>query len=277
MISVGRHHRLQIVSTSELGGFLSAGKLDTVLLPHAEMPPRAQVGDWLEVFIYRDAGGDLTATRAEPKVKLGECAYLKVKDVNDAGAFLDWGLPKDLLVPYSEQHTPMELNRSYVVTVARDQNSGRLFASSKLNKHLMETSRDFQPNQPVDLLICGRSEMGYKAVVDHSHLGLIFRDDAFKPLKYGQRMRGYIKSVRPDHKIDLTLQLPAGAGRTDLGEQIIAHLQASGGSSTLTDKAAPDDIYHHFNVSKKNYKKALGALYKQRRILIEPDHIRLVE
>ena len=276
MASIGKMNRLQVVKLVDFGVYLDAGEFSTVLLPKRYLPEGCALGDWLDVFIYLDSEDEIIATTLTPKVMVGQCAYLKVKDLNDTGAFLDWGLPKDLLVPYSEQHKPMEVDKSYVVSVQLDTQTNRLVASSKLNRYLLETAHDFKPQQAVELLICGRSDMGYKAVVNHEYLGLIFRDDAFKPLRYGQRLQGYIKGIRADKKIDVSLQLPAGAARQDLGEQIIAHLKAEGGTSTLTDKAAPDDIYHHFNVSKKNYKKALGALFKQKRILIEPDRIRLV-
>ncbi len=276
MASIGKMNHLQVVKLVDFGVYLDAGKFATVLLPKRYVPEGCALGDWLDVFIYLDSEDEIIATTLTPKVMAGQCAYLKVKDVNAAGAFLDWGLPKDLLVPYNEQHKPMEVGKSYVVVVYRDSQTDRLVASSRLNRHLLETTRDLKPRQAVDLLICGRSDMGYKAVVNNDYLGLIFRDDAFKPLRYGQRLQGYIKGIRADGKIDLSLQLPAGAGRQDLGEQIIAYLKTQGGTSTLTDKAAPDDIYHQFNVSKKNYKKALGALFKQKRILIEPDKIRLV-
>lgn len=276
MATIGKMNHLQVVKQVDFGVFLDGGEFSTVLLPKRYVPEGCSVGDWLNVFLYRDSEDDIIATTLRPKVMLGECAYLKVSDVNNAGAFLDWGLPKDLLVPYNEQHKPMEVGKSYVVTVQRDSSTDRLIASSKLNKYLSETARHFRAQQAVDLLICGRSDMGYKAVVNHAHLGLIFRDDAFKPLKYGQSIGGYIKGVRTDGKLDLSLQLPAGIAREELTEQIIAFLKAQGGTSTLTDKAAPDDIYHHFNVSKKNYKKALGALFKQKRILIEEDSIRLL-
>ena len=207
---------------------------------------------------------------------MGECAYLNVKDVNKAGAFLDWGLSKDLMVPYAEQHKPLEKGRAYVVYVYLDK-TDRIAATTKLDKHLDEFSAFFEPNQAVDLLVCGKSEMGYKAVVDHSHIGLIFKDEAFKPLKYGQRIKGYIKRIRADLKIDLSLQLPAAKGRGDLTEQILQHLEKQGGTSNLTDKASPEDIHKIFNVSKNNYKKALGALYKQRKIDITAEKITLLK
>lgn len=270
-------NRLQIVKEVEFGVYLDGEHLDTILLPKRYVPEGTKVGDWLDVFLYMDSEDLLIATTLKPKAQVGECAYLKVTDVNAAGAFLDWGLPKDVLVPYSEQHKPMEVGRSYVVYLYCDQYSDRIVASSKLSRHLAEKNLYFQPGQAVDLLICGRSEMGYKAVVDHTHLGLVFKDEAFKPLSYGQRVQGFIKDIREDKKINLSLQPAAAEGRDALSQQILEHLTRNGGRSTLTDKCAPDDIYRTFNVSKNNYRKALGKLYKEKKILIEPHQITLLK
>lgn len=269
-------NRLQVVKQVEFGVYLDGEHLDTILLPKRYVPEDCQIDDWIDVFLYMDSEDLLIATTLKPKAQVGECAYLKVTDVNAAGAFLDWGLPKDLLVPFSEQHKPMELGRSYVVYVYRDPHSDRLLASSKLSRHLNEKNVYFKPHQAVDLLICGRSEMGYKAVIEHTHLGLIFKDEAFKTLGYGQRVQGYIKEIRDDKKINLSLQPAAAEGRDALAEQILQHLQRNNGISTLTDKCAPEDIYRTFNVSKNNYRKALGKLYKEKKILIEPHQITLL-
>lgn len=277
MAEIGKFNVLKVVKKVDFGVYLDGGEMDNILLPKRYVPDNADIGDKLNVFIYADSEDLLIATTTEPRATVGECAYLKVKDVNDTGAFLDWGLPKDLLVPFKEQHKPFELGKSYVVFVYLDEYSDRILASSRLSRHLSEEAIYFKTDQNVKLLICGKSDMGYKAVVNHSYLGLIFRDDAFKPLKYGQKVNGYIKDVRDDKKINLSLQLPAGTGRKDLTEQIIEYLKAAGGKSSMTDKADPEDIYDIFNVSKKNYKKALGALYKQRRITLTPDQVSLIE
>jgi uncharacterized protein len=275
-INIGRMNRLEVVKQVEFGVYLDGEHLNTILLPKRYVPEGCQLGDWLDVFLYMDSEDLLIATTIKPKAQVGECAYLKVTDVNQAGAFLDWGLPKDLLVPYNEQHKPMELGRSYVVHIFRDPYTDRIVASSKLNRHLSEKNLYFRPQQEVDLLICGRSDMGYKAIINHTHLGLIFKDEAFKPLSYGQSLKGFIQDVREDQKINLSLQPPAAAGRDALSEQILEHLRRNNGSSTLTDKCSPEDIYTTFNVSKNNYRKALGKLYKERKILIEPDRITLL-
>lgn len=276
MINIGGMNRLTAVKQMDFGCFLDGGDLGKILLPRRYQPADLQLGDEVDVFIYLDSEDQVIATTLTPKVMVGQCAYLPVKDINATGAFLDWGLPKDLLVPYNEQHQPMTLGRSYVVAVFLDPNSGRITASSRLNRHLEERALGFTSGQAVELLLCGRSEMGYKAVVNHTHLGLIFRDDAFRPLQYGERLRGYIKGIRADRKIDLSLQAPAHQGKHQLEAQILHFLQAQGGVSTLTDKSAPEDIYRQFNVSKGNYKNALSRLYKEQKIVIETDRITLV-
>lgn len=277
MVQVGKFNRLQVVKLVDFGLFLEGGKFGNILLPRRYVPANTQVGDELEVFIYLDSEDEIIATTEQPKVTVGECAYLKVTDVNRVGAFLDWGLPKDLMVPYNEQSNPMEVGKSYVVYVYLDEHTQRIVASSRLSRHLQEESLYFKPRQAVDLLVCGRTDMGYKAVINNTHLGLLFKDDAFKPLRYGSKTSGYIKDIRSDRKINLSLQLPPIQQRELLTEQIIAHLQARGGISDLTDKSAPDDIYRQYNVSKGTYKKAIGSLYKAKRILIEQDRITLIQ
>jgi predicted RNA-binding protein (virulence factor B family) len=202
---------------------------------------------------------------------------LKVVDINHAGAFMDWGLPKDLLVPYNEQQKPMEVGYSYVVHVYHDQNSDRIAASTKLSHYLDEEPVWLKPRQSVQLLIAGRTDLGYKAVIDNKYLGLIFRADAYRPLKIGERLPGFVKTVRKDGKIDLIISQGGLQADHDLSEQIIAHLQQSGGVSELTDKSDPEAIYRAFKVSKKKYKQALGTLYKSKRILISSTKIELAD
>lgn len=276
MLRIGQKNRLVVNKKSDFGIFLDGGKFGNILLPKRYVTETMQIGDELDVFIYLDSDDCIIATTLTPKVMVGECALLEVKEINPVGAFLDWGLPKDLLVPYSEQHKPMEAGRSYVVCVYLDEHTQRITASSRLNHHLEERASGLKPGQAVDLQICGRSDMGYKAVINHTHLGLVFRDEAFRTLVYGEKLKGYIKSIRQDRKIDLSLQSRARDSKEDLAEKILADLQRRGGVSYLTDKSEPDDIYKAFNVSKGNYKNALSLLYKQRKILIEKDKITLV-
>ncbi|ACE82776.1 CvfB family protein [Cellvibrio japonicus] len=276
MLRIGQQNRLTIIKKTDFGIFLDGGKFGNILLPKRYVTETMLIGDSLDVFLYYDSDDCLIATTLTPKVMVGECALLDVKEVNSIGAFLDWGLPKDLLVPYGEQHKPMEAGHRYVVYVYLDAHTGRITASSKLSRHLEERASGFKPGQAVNLLICGRSDMGYKAVVNHTHLGLVFRDEALRTLTYGEQLTGYIKSIRADRKIDLSLQARGKDAKDSLAEKILADLQRRGGTSYLTDKSEPDDIYKAFQVSKGNYKNALSLLYKQRKILIEKDKITLV-
>ncbi len=277
MAQVGRFNKLEVVKEVDFGVYLDGGELGTILLPQRYMPEDCELGDWVDVFLYFDSEDLLIATTEKPRVEVGRCEMLKVIDINNAGAFMDWGLPKDLLVPYSEQLKPMEVGYSYVVYVFHDQDSDRIAASTRLQDYLAEESVWIKPRQAVDLLIAGRTDLGYKAVINDQYLGLIFRDDAFRPLKVGERLPGFIKGIRTDGKIDLVISQGTLQGDHDLGEQIIESLRASGGVSTLTDKSAPDEIYRAFKVSKKKYKQALGSLYRSKRILLSPEKIQLVE
>ena len=276
MVEVGRFNKLEVVKEVDFGVYLDGDDLGTILLPARYVPEDCEIGDWLNVFLYFDSEDLLIATTETPKVEVGRCEMLKVIDINNAGAFMDWGLPKDLLVPYSEQDKPMEEGYSYVVYVFHDKDSDRIAASTRLQNHLEEESVWLKPRQAVDLLIAGRTDLGYKAVINDKFLGLIFRGDAFRPLRIGERLPGFIKSIRSDGKIDLVISQATLQGDHDLGEQIIQHLQASGGQSTLTDKSAPEEIYAAFKVSKKKYKQALGTLYKSKRVLLKPGVVELV-
>lgn len=276
MIKIGQMNRLTAIKQVDFGVFLNGEELGKILLPRRYVPEGLALGDAVDVFVYFDSNDEIIATTLTPKAMVGECAFLEVKEVNDVGAFLDWGLPKDLLVPYNEQHKPMEAGRSYVVCLFQDPHTGRITASSKLNRHLDERAAGLKAQQAVDLLICGRSEMGYKAVINHTHLGLIFRDEAFRTLLYGEKLQGYIKGIRDDRKIDLSIQPPARQGKAQLTEQILQFLREHDGVSTLTDKSDPEEIYRQYNVSKGNYKNALSALYKERKIMIEKERITLV-
>ncbi|MDB4427383.1 S1-like domain-containing RNA-binding protein [Porticoccaceae bacterium] len=277
MAQVGRFNKLEVIKEVDFGVYLDGGELDSILLPQRYVPEDCEVGDWIDVFLYFDSEDLLIATTEKPRVEVGRCEMLKVIDINNAGAFMDWGLPKDLLVPYSEQLKPMEVGYSYVVYAFHDQDSDRIAASTRLQDYLAEESVWVKPRQAVDLLIAGRTDLGYKAVINDQYLGLIFRDDAFRPLKVGERLPGFIKSIRSDGKIDLVISQGTLQGDHDLGEQIIERLRASDGVSTLTDKSQPGEIYRAFKVSKKKYKQALGSLYKSKRILLSAEKIQLVD
>ena len=281
-VKVGRMNVLEVVKRLPFGAYLSPGSnkkgfdREEILLPKRYEPEDCKVGDLLKVFIYFDSEDRIIATNETPLAQVDECAYLKVVDVNKVGAFLDMGLMKDLFVPFAEQETRMQLGESYVVYVYLDEYSGRMMASSKLDKFLLETSHYHKEGQEVDLLIYAETDLGYKAVMGTNYLGLLYTNEIFQPLKLGDRVTGYIKGVRSDKKIDLTLQLPSEKTRSDLANQIIEYIKEQGGSALITDKSPPEIIYQQFKVSKKTYKKALGALYKRKMILIEKDKISLL-
>ncbi len=276
MADIGQHNTLKVVRHTEHGVYLDGDKQGDILLPRRYVPEGIEKGDEVDVFVYLDSDDLIVATTDTPKAKVGECAYLKVAEVNRVGAFMDWGLPKDLLVPFSEQVKPMEAERSYVVTLFLDKYTKRIAASAKLSHFLSEQNDGFEVDQAVDLLIWGKTDLGYKAVINGTHLGLLFAGDVFRKLSYGQKLKGYIKLIRPDGKINLTLQLANQESRDSLSQQILDHLQALGGESAVTDKSPPDVINKQFGVSKKNFKRALGGLYKQRLIVIEKDRIKLL-
>ena len=276
MVEIGKINNLQVVKILEHGIYLDGEHLGEILMPSRYVPENCEIGDSLEVFIYLDSADLLLATTETPYVMVGECAYLKVVDVNPAGAFLDWGLPKDLLVPYGEQISPLQVGKSYTVLVYLDENTNRIAATQKLDSHLSEEAQYFKHGQAVELLIFGKTELGYKAVINNTHIGLIYKNEVFQTLTNGEKIKGYIKTIRPDSKIDLCLQLSGKDARDDLSSRIIDYLEKNDGESTLTDKSPPEEIYKCCGVSKKNYKKTIGTLYKKKLIRIEKDKITLL-
>ncbi|MCS5587281.1 MAG: S1-like domain-containing RNA-binding protein [Porticoccaceae bacterium] len=276
-IDIGKLNKLQVVKIVDFGVYLDGDEAGTILLPKRYVPDGLDLDDWVEVFLYFDSEDQLIATTDTPKALAGSCELLKVIDTNPVGAFLDWGLPKDLLVPFSEQQHPMKEGQSYMVYVFHDLETDRILASSKLNHYLEEESLDLEPKQAVDLRVSDKTELGYKAIINNQYLGLIFHGDAFRPLAIGERLPGYIKAIREDGKIDLNISQHSSKGDNDLENQILEYLKSSGGQSNLTDKSDPDHIYRQFKVSKKKYKNALGALYKRKLIVIAADKISLVQ
>ncbi len=275
IIHVGEINTLEVSGETDAGFTLDGGNKGEIFLPKTRAPSECTPGQKLDVFVYPENDGQLVATCNTPKVQVGECALLKVVNVTKAGAFMDWGIQKDLLVPVSQQLTPMQQDQSYVVYVAMDPQQ-LIIGSSKLHHFLDERAKDMAPNEQVELLIVGESDMGYKAVVNGSHLGLLFKNEVFQPLRPGDSCTGYIKAIREDRKIDLTLKRRGKEARQQLTDRILAFLAENEGSSTLTDYSAPADIYQQYGVSKGDYKKAIGALYKQRKISVTKEKITLL-
>jgi hypothetical protein len=276
-VSLGQYNLLRVIKKVDFGLYLDGGKYGDILLPRQYADANTAIGDSIEVFIHLDSEDRIVATTLKPKAVVGECAYLKVVQVNRIGAFMDWGLPKDLLVPYSQQQKPMQKGYSYTVYLYVDELSERIAASSLLEDFVCEAPDQLRPNQAVDLMIYAKSDLGFKAVIDGRYLGQLFENEVFRPLHYGEKLPGFIKRVRPDGKIDLILQRANTLTRTSLAESILQHLNDNDGVSTLTDKSPPDSIYSAYGVSKAAYKKALGALYKNKQIRIEKHQITLVE
>lgn len=254
---------------------VDAGELGLLAIPTAEVS-HAAVGDQLTVFIYADAQGTPQGTTSTPFVQRDQCASLKVLDITSAGAFLDWGLSKNLLLPYAEQRRPLQIGRYESVLVYLD-NSGRLAATSRLDHHLPEISKNYRPWQPVSLLIYQRTDLGLKAVVDNEAIGLLYKDEIFKTVRVGETHKGFIKRLRFDGRIDLALQPPSKQLQPDLTEIIVNYLQEHHGSMPLNDKSSPEAIQAVFQVSKKNFKKALSTLYRERRILLTANEVCLAE
>ncbi len=276
MIAIGKINRLAVARASDFGLMLDDGEGGEILLPKRYVPSTCNVGDRLEVFVYRDSKDRLTATTERPHAMVGDFALLRVKETSKVGAFLDWGLPKDLLVPFREQRVPMKAGLWYLVHVYLDRVSGRIVASTKLDKFLEGSRRFYKQGEKVDLIVWQRTDLGYKAIINNERWGMVFHNEVFQPLDRGQKIEGYIKQVRPDGLIDLALQQPGYGKVTDLTDVILDYLKEQGGFMPVTDKTPPEEINALFGVSKKTYKKAIGALYKKRRVEVLENGIKLL-
>jgi predicted RNA-binding protein (virulence factor B family) len=277
MIQIGKRYKLKVVKAVEFGFYLDAEELGEVLLPRKVAREGLSVDDVVDVFLYLDSEDRPIATTKRSKAQVGEFAYLKVVAMTGVGAFLDWGLEKDVLVPFAEQHLPMEVGHSYLVYLYVDKIDERIVASSKINKFLDdEKPHSFKPQQAVDLIIANTTDLGFKAIINHSHWGVLYKDDVFQRLSFGQYKKGFIKYVRPDGRIDLSLQ-GGQETRDKYAKIILNYLVAQDGFAPVHDKSDPQLISKLFGMSKGAFKKAIGGLYKSKTITIEKDGIRLVE
>jgi predicted RNA-binding protein (virulence factor B family) len=275
MADIGKTNRLQVLRNTDFGLFLDGGELGDILLPKRYADAGLKPGDTVEVFILLDSEDRLTATTLKPFARVDEFAYLRVVSVTGVGAFLDWGMPKDLLVPFREQKIKMREGESYMVRIYLDRVSGRLAATAKLDKFLDKTDPNYESGEGVDLFICTKTDLGYKAIINGSHWGVVFHNEVFQPLERGQHVAGFIKQVREDGKLDLCLHKPGYEKVTDLTEIILNHLKGRGGFMPITGKSSPEEIQALFGVSKKTYKQAIGALYKKRLIRFEDNGTKL--
>ena len=272
----GKLNTLNITKIVDFGVYLDGGQLGEILLPMKWVPEGTKPGDSLEVFIYFDSEDRLIATTQKPKVMVGEFALLRAKAVNQVGAFMDWGLDKDLLVPYREQNAKMIQGRWYLVYVYPDPNGGRIAGSARLERYFNPEPAELNVGDEVDLIIWTKSDLGYKAIINNNYEGLLYDSDIFQEPELGQRMKGFVIKMREDGKIDLSLQKPGYEKVDELSGKILSMLEVNNGFIGANDKSPAEEIYTLFGMSKKTFKKALGTLYKQRLISIDADGIRLI-
>lgn len=275
MVEIGRINTLTVVKIVDFGIYLDGEERGEILMPKEYVPDNCFPDDEVKAFIYFDSEDRIVATTEVPNIMVGEFAWMKVVAVSSVGAFLDWGLRKDLLVPFREQRDPMVEGKSYLVYAYVDKASDRIVASTKIDKYLDQVFPEYEPGQEVDILIARKSDLGYSVIIDNAHWGLIYDNEIFQPLKIGQKLKGYIKSIREDEKIDVSLQ-PSGYAKIEgLAGEVLEKLKDYGGVLDLSDKSDPEEIYRVFGCSKKNYKKALGTLFKQGLIEISDTEVRL--
>lgn len=275
-IRLGDYNLMTVVKEVDFGVYLDGGEMGEILLPARYVPEGCKPGDELDVFLYLDNEERLVATTLRPLAKVGDFACLEVAWINRYGAFLNWGLMKDLFCPFREQKKTMEIGKSYVVHVHVDDDSYRIMASARVERYFSQERPTYNSGDEVDLMIWQKTELGFKVIVDNKFPGLIYKDQIFKAVRTGDRMRGYIQEVRPDGKIDVSLQ-PAGRRQTEeFSDTLLNYIKDNGGRCALGDKSPAEDIYQEFGVSKKVFKKAVGDLYKKRLITIGDEGLTLV-
>ncbi|ASO07609.1 hypothetical protein GQ41_1205 [Arenibacter algicola] len=276
MIALGKYNNLEILRDTTVGLFLGDDEGNDVLLPNKYVPEEFEIGDHLDVFCYLDHEERIVATTLVPFVTVDQFQLLQVAEVNEYGAFMDWGLEKHLLVPFREQRNKMQEGQWYVVYCYLDEKTDRLVASNKLDKFLSNDELTVQALDEVDLVVTRLTDLGWEVIINHKHKGLVYSNEIFKKVAVGDKLKGYIKNIRPDNKIDVSLQ-PIGYKSLEPAANLIYEkLVANGGILNLHDKSDPEDIKRIMQMSKKTFKKGIGALYKERKIEIKPDSIKLL-
>lgn len=268
MIKIGKTNNLKVLKKVDFGLYLDGGESGEILLPKRYVDESMEVGDELDVFIYCDSEDRLVATTEKPLIEVGEFGLLKAVEVNRVGAFMEWGLQKDLLVPFREQSQEIRVGGSYVVYAFLDNATKRIVGSTKLNKYVGNRILRYSEGDTVDILAVHKTDLGYKVIVDNLFWGMIYNNDLFDPLSPGDRIPAYVKTVREDGKIDVTLRERGGERVFQLANRIMGYLRDAGGEMALSDSSSPDEIKAVFQCSKKDFKKALGYLYKKGKILI---------
>lgn len=277
MIEIGTFNTLRVVRSTSVGFFLAGDGPDEILLPNKYVPQDVQPGDMIRVFCYLDHEQRPIATTLEPAITRGAFGVLPVAEVNQFGAFMDWGLEKHLLVPYREQPQPMEEGKSYPVYCYLDPKSGRLVASGRLERFLSNEEVELKPGEAVHLMVFRKTDLGFEVVVNDAHKGLVFTDQVFRKLQPGDRLTGYVKILRPDGKLDIVLEPIGQEGLEPAAARILEALEANNGFLDLHDRTDPEVIEARLQMSKKRFKKGIGVLYKARKIVLEKEGIRLLD
>jgi predicted RNA-binding protein (virulence factor B family) len=275
MANIGKYNTLSVVSVTEKGAYLDAGELGEVLLPNRFIPENCKADDKITVFIYVDSAERMVATTEKPLGQVDQFVSLKVIQLNKMGAFLDWGLPKDLLVPFNQQHSAMEEGKYYLVRIFLDTTTNRIAASSKLDKYIDIWPADYQTWDKVKLMIGGKTDLGFKAIINDKHWGLLYDNEIFQPLRVGKIVDGFIKNIREDGRIDLSLSRSGEGKVNDFADKLLAHIAENDGFSPLHDKSSPELIQRILGVSKKTFKATVGNLLKKDKITIEKSGLRL--
>ena len=277
-MQIGKYHDLTILRHTSYGLFLADEHGEEVLLPNKYVPKEFEEGEKINVFVYRDAENRKIATTLKPKAALDEFGFFRVKQVGHSGAFLDWGLAKDLLAPFKEQKVRMTEGRSFVARVCLDEETDRLYASSQIDRFLQNVKLSVEEGQEVELLVYHQTDLGFSVIVNGVHKGLVYDNEVFSSVNVGDRLTGYVKTIREDHKLDITLQPMGFRQYKDENEQkIMVALEKNEGFLWVTDKSAPKEISELFGISKKAFKKAIGGLYKARKITLEKNGISLAK
>lgn len=276
-IELGKFNTLKVVKEVDFGMYLDGGEEGEILLPSRYVPENCKPGDELAVFIYLDNGERLVATTLTPLVQVGEFACLEVAWINQYGAFLNWGLMKDLFVPFREQKMKMQVGKQYVIHAHLDDESYRIVASAKVDHYLSREKAPYEPGQEVSILIWQKTDLGFKAIIENRYSGLLYESEIFQPLHTGMTLKAYVKQVREDGKIDLILQKPGQGKVEDFAATLLDYIREQGGHITLHDKSPAEEIYDTFGVSKKTFKKAVGDLYKKHLVSLQENGIELAK
>ncbi|WP_294553125.1 S1-like domain-containing RNA-binding protein [uncultured Bacteroides sp.] len=276
-IELGKYNQLEVVKEVDFGVYLDGGEEGEILLPTRYVPEDCKIGDILNVFLYLDMDERLIATTLTPYVQVGQFACLEVSWVNEYGAFLNWGLMKDLFVPFREQKMKMQVGRKYVVHAHLDEESYRIVASAKVERYLSKDKPEYASGDEVNILIWQKTDLGFKAIIDNKYSGLLYENEIFTSLETGMEMKAFVKQVREDGKVDLILQKPGFEKIDDFSITLLDYIKEQGGRINLNDKSPAEDIYDTFGVSKKTFKKGVGDLYKKRLISLHENGITLAE